>query len=468
MKGLNNKLEQIIRPTRVNYVNIYNSQKESLSSFTEHNFQLKSFDGIIIECIYLEHKENDKTSSVGTIIYSHSHGSCKYEASGLIKHCAEYGYDLCMYDSRGCGKSGDNYIHFGFKEHIDLLYLIFKLIIVYNRTRVVLWGRSIGCNTVLQLCDALRINESTYLNKKGYTNTNNINRNPIKRVFTTIEGSNRKEPRYPEMYNKLIEEHLDTFLIHNVKKLYGFSDTSLNFTIQAIVLDSPYNSFMSFIKDNMNKFAGFMTSLVSTPLSHYLKNFYNNKLGINLETSQNISIIKSININALFLISDIDDLIPYKNYTSMVNNFGTKCLQRNEPRIYNTKQKHGATRTDALLSNCLLQIITSIKPSNAYNIQYKHRNLVEMNKLTENKSYMSPQTNFDTCFEEPAHLKNDYNTNNDKICEGSNRQIPNIGLRKVQSVFFGAPKSIKSTRLVDDVSFSSYKFIVGKDYVKNN
>ena len=158
MKSLNNKLEQIIRPTRVNYINLYNAQKGHLPQFTEQAFQLKSFDGTIIECLYLAHKDNENGTNAATIVYSHSHGSCKYEASNLIGHCAQYGLDLCLYDSRGCGKSGDNTIYFGFKEHLDLLFILFKLVIGYNRKGFVLWGRSIGCNAVLQLYHALFTN----------------------------------------------------------------------------------------------------------------------------------------------------------------------------------------------------------------------------------------------------------------------------------------------------------------------
>lgn len=455
MKSLNNKLEQIIKPTRVNYINLYNAQKDHQNKFTEHHFQLRSFDGTTIECLYLENKENENNYGVGTIVYNHSHGSCKFEGSGLIKHCAEYGYDICLYDSRACGKSGDSSIHFGFKEYIDLLYILLKLTLVYNRRGFVLWGRSIGCNAVLQLYHALNINESINLNKNITTNKDS-NIGPVKRAQTSNKPI-RKEVKYPNDYNKLIDEHLDTFLMHNARKLYGSPDVIVNFTIQAIVLDSPYSSFTSFLKDNIAKLVGFMTPIISSPLSLYLKSFYNKKLGIDLETSQNINLLPKINLNTVFLISDMDEIIPYSSYTDMIAIYGSEFSSKNEPRVYNTKQSHGAFRIDSLISNCLLQIITSIKPSNTQDFMYNHKTRAELNKITDFKSFVMPKRDFNTVFERHETKHKEVDNNND------DGDAMNLGLRKVKSTLFGIQQPLKSTRLAVNNPYQSFRFISGKE-----
>lgn len=462
MKSINNKLEQIVKPTRVNYVNLYKAQSEHLHHFTERAFQLRSFDGVTIECLYLEHKDNPDGSNVATIVYSHSHGSCKYEASHLIKHCAEFGYDLCLYDSRGCGKSGDTSLFFGFKEHIDLLYLLLKLSIGYNRRGFVLWGRSIGCNAVLQLYQALYTNENEYLNRNSKS-TASSNTDPFKRASTGFSGVHRRDVKYPTMYNKLIDAHLDTFMMHNEKKLYGFTDIAVELTIYAVVLDSPYISFMSFLKDNMSKLVGFMTSLVSTPLSHYLKSFYNKKLDIDLETSQNIDLLKSMDINALFLVSDLDDMIPYRAYVEMIDSYGMSCQKRNEPRVYNTKQKHGAIRPDSLISNCLLQIITSIKPGNSQKFAHKHRTRLEFERLTESKSYMAPAKNFNSQYDNRVFVSKLAKPDEKFKEKVDQNQFSALGLRKAKSFYFGAQQNISSTRLADPLPFASFKFIGSKE-----
>lgn len=378
-----------MKPPRVNYINIHKMQHEYLSQFTEHTFQIRSFDGILIECLYLEYNENSGQASIATAIYNHSHGSCKYEGSNLIKHCAAYAYDLCLFDSRGCGRSGDNSIYFGFREHIDLLYIILKLTIAYKRTGFVLWGRSIGCNAVLQLYHFLVANEGEFLNRQIERRQEKTDTGSFKRVASTV-SIRCAALKYPEQYNKLLHEHLDIFLMHNLKNLYGSNELNVQFFIYALVLDSPYSSFVGFLKDNVGKMANFMT-LVSTPLSHYLKNYVNKRLDIDLDTRQNINLVETINISGVFLISDDDEIIPYDSFKKLADRYGAKFKKRNEPRVYNTRQKHGSFRSDSLLSNCLLQIITSMTPMSMYNFQHKHQSDANVGKKAEMNSELLPQ-----------------------------------------------------------------------------
>lgn len=57
--------------------------------------------------------------------------------------------NLCLYDSRASGKSSGGKITFGFKEKEDLFILLNYLKIEKKYKKIILWGWSIGCNTVL-------------------------------------------------------------------------------------------------------------------------------------------------------------------------------------------------------------------------------------------------------------------------------------------------------------------------------
>ena len=455
MQTLNTKLEYVIKPTRVNYINLYNSQRDYLSKFVEHTFQMKSYDGITLDCIYLQNKEGSQNRSIATIIYNHSHGSCKYEGSTLIKHCAEYDYDLCIYDSRACGRSGDSCIYFGFKEYIDLLYVIFKLTLAFNRKSFVLWGRSIGCNAVIQLYHTLVANEGRLMNKQIDRLKSSKSSGKLHLAKTT-GLSLKKQGMYPETYNKLINEHLDTFLMHNMKGLYGFSDITLEFTINAVVLDSPYNSFVDFIKDNISKVVNFMSTILSMPLSHYLKSFYNKRLGIDLETRQNKTLVETMNVSSVFFISDQDEMIPHSSFMKLVDSYGSKFSKRNEPRVYNTKQRHGAGRTDNMVSNCMLQIITNMNHCNMFHFVYKHQSAKDLDKIVGMKSYIAPK-------QKPASpLKSDFTANlvnAQATIRGKTHFDPNdsskVALRKSKSGYVGTKK--QPTRMGEFEGLNKFK-----------
>ena len=362
MKGIEAKLESIIKPTRVNYINLYRMHGEHLSQFKEHNLTVVSYENIKLNVIFLENNNKEEGSGSLTVIYNHSHGSCKYEASNLIKHCYDYGMNLCLYDSRGCGRSDSDYIYFGFKEHIDLLYIVLELNLIYNCHGFLLWGRSIGCNTILQFYQTLIANESSFLNK--------IYLERKKNTMDYTAKEKKLKNKYPDEYNQFIFNHLHHFLKSNRHEQEFLQRPVIDFVIYGLILDSPYKSFSDFISDNTGKVIKFMPGVVSKPIGYYLKNFYNKRLGIDLNKKQNSAIIEVINVNTIFLVSDRDEIVPKKSYDDMVENFAKKCPKRNECRVYNTNQRHGEQRKDPLLSNCFTQIISNIKGCNIY--RFKH------------------------------------------------------------------------------------------------
>ena len=53
---------------------------------------------------------------------------------------------------------------FGEKEKVDLLFVLIKLTITFQVSKVILWGRSIGCNAVLQMLLKLVSSDGEFLN----------------------------------------------------------------------------------------------------------------------------------------------------------------------------------------------------------------------------------------------------------------------------------------------------------------
>ena len=164
MKRINNILEKVIKPPRTSFENIRSIYKTDLENFNEKNFFIYTYDHIKLPCIFFENKKKNETTK--TLIYNHSYASNKNEGLYLLKICLKNNFNLILYDSRGSGKSGQSFIYFGFREKIDLLFVIMKIICLEKIENFILWGRSIGCNTVLQFYDSMVKNESFFLNKK--------------------------------------------------------------------------------------------------------------------------------------------------------------------------------------------------------------------------------------------------------------------------------------------------------------
>ena len=98
-------------------------------------------------------------------MYVHTYGSCKEEGSYLLDSCYENRLSLCIYDSRGCGESSGGKIGFGFCEWEDLFMLLNFLKKQEKFNKILLWGRSIGCNAVLQLIQKLSLEMRVDINQ---------------------------------------------------------------------------------------------------------------------------------------------------------------------------------------------------------------------------------------------------------------------------------------------------------------
>ena len=373
MDNIEKKLVQAIKPGRVNFSNLIYTYSSHLSAFHRIEFKLLTHDDVELP-VTLFMKKTNAPSGLPTIIYNHSHGSSRWESSDLIQHCNNLNLNLCLYDSRGCGEASESYIYFGFKEHIDLLYIILHLHVIYKCQDVILWGRSIGCNTVLQFYQSLLSHEGSFINARitklmqqnVQSEEEKAELNSFKRYQHSLRILNYSSNMFSSNFNMLIDKYIDDFIEKNIKMRIQDNNFKVEFRILAIVLDSPYDSFSGFIRDNMKKQVAFLSGLISSPVSLYLKSFYKKKIGIDLDKNQNCDLIKRINLNAVMFISDCDELIPLDKFNELIQSFAEKCPKKNKCKVYNTKQKHGKKRPDSMLHTAITHLLQNVNQNNTY------------------------------------------------------------------------------------------------------
>lgn len=192
-------LSKITKPARVNLTSLMYSQRQSLSHFQQKPFTFITIDNLKINCVLFlnnahekgdssfitnngiyqkfqkminkssfEEKQNEKNKAQKMkdtlLVYNHSHGSSKFEGSHLLPLCVEHQMSMVLYDSRACGESDGDMISFGKNEKIDLIYLLLKVQIDFGFKQYLLWGRSIGCNAIINFLYEMEMNKSEYLN----------------------------------------------------------------------------------------------------------------------------------------------------------------------------------------------------------------------------------------------------------------------------------------------------------------
>ena len=156
------------------------------------------------------------------VVYNHSHGSSKFEGAHLLSLCVEHKMSLLLYDSRACGESEGEMISFGKNEKIDLLYLLLKVQIDFEFKKFLLWGRSIGCNTIINFLYEMEMNKSEYLNeviKKKKEEEENSWKNSGRQKSV---NKRRKIVEYPsDFFNRFFNKVIKSFGENN-----GISDWS--------------------------------------------------------------------------------------------------------------------------------------------------------------------------------------------------------------------------------------------------
>jgi len=161
-------------------------------------------------------KNNAKKMKDTLLVYNHSHGSSKFEGAHLLNVCVEHEMSILFYDSRACGESDGDMISFGKNEKIDLIYLLLKVQVDFGYSKFLLWGRSIGCNSIINFLYEMEMNKSEYLNEI-------IRKKKAEEEKKWNElGRDRKKNRrrmiveYPkEMFNRYFNKIVKSFGINN-------------------------------------------------------------------------------------------------------------------------------------------------------------------------------------------------------------------------------------------------------------
>lgn len=91
----------------------------------------------------------------------------------IIEHILDQGLSFCVFDFHGNGMSTGKYVTFGWTETLDLDAIITELILKFNVSSVMLWGRSMGAVTsILYLSQNFR--EEVYRYFKQRHNLTNL------------------------------------------------------------------------------------------------------------------------------------------------------------------------------------------------------------------------------------------------------------------------------------------------------
>lgn len=365
--NIDKKIEKIISPPRTNFSNLQINLKNTLSNFIKSQRTLKTPDDKTFTIINYKNKNSLTKNPFPTIIYNHSYGSNKNEGLYILNDCLKYNLDLCIYDSRASGDNSGEFITFGFLEKIDLLFIILKLNFEFNCEEFILWGRSIGCNAILQFYQTMISNESTFLNNLKKKKRKEENFFMSNRAIVTNDD-------LPNDFNKFVSDYLQSYLLKNESLSQDDFFYNFKFTISGIILDSPYTSFSEFVKDNLKKFIPFLSKFLSTPLIYYLKNYFLKKIKVDVSKKQNIDIISVVNLNTVFIISDKDELISKDRFINLVKNFASKFLKKNKPQIFKTNQKHRSKRSKDLSDKSVFHILNNKRKNNIFTFCHKQKN----------------------------------------------------------------------------------------------
>ena len=122
---------------------------DSLSWFKAskiEKLQIKSFEGLNLDGVKIVNHEN----SHHLMILVHGLNTDRYALLKQAHEFDEMGFNLLMIDQRGFGQSEGEYTTYGFKESLDLLLWIEKMVEMDSELKIGLYGVSLGSSTVLR------------------------------------------------------------------------------------------------------------------------------------------------------------------------------------------------------------------------------------------------------------------------------------------------------------------------------
>lgn len=284
-------------------------------------FKVASFDGVVLQGVYLKLTPHYEGMLDHTLVYVHSYSTSKAEGVKLIDQCQANNINLCIVDSRACGASKGKYIHFGFKEHIDLLFVLFYIIENHESRNFILWGRGLGCNTVLQLASVLVHNTKISSTAKGVVrhNASNLEYSEIdqKYLFTSLIVKEQD----------VVFDYFEDFVMKN-----GFAErgrhSGLEFSIKEIVLEAPHCTVRKMIEQSLSRIVGVAPRILQHQMGLYVRNYYNRKLKVKLDTYQNAEIVKQLSINATFVVDPLDRFAGEVTQKSLAESYGSNTKNR--------------------------------------------------------------------------------------------------------------------------------------------
>lgn len=338
-------LLNLVKPPRHKMRNYQGRHTQFLNSFSRFTNAIQSFDNCRISFTLLKNIKTSATTNT-CVVYSHSHGSTGEEGLELLEACQDQGVSLCYYDSRGCGESGDAYVTFGVNENIDLLYICFYLVVIYEIDEFILWGRSIGSCAVLQLADNL----VSSIPRKG---PNGIPRPRYARV----SGPNSPKIMSAKQYNSIsdfsLESHLNKFL-----ELNNFiNENPRQFSVIGLVVDSAPKSIIAAV-EHFVKVKFLNLKLFTKVASLYSENWIKNKIGVDITIRQNCQLVRTINANTIFLISPKDEMVPFEDSMELLQNFSMLCDQKCYFDVLRMNKGHKERRDSIVYENAINTLIT--------------------------------------------------------------------------------------------------------------
>lgn len=341
-------MQSLICPPRMRLPNYNPVSKDTMKNFSEFRKSFLSFDKTKIAfSLFKNIASSSKTKRC--IIYTHSHGSCSDEGLQLLEISSKAEVSLCLYDSRGCGNSGDGYNTFGKHESIDLLYMLYYCAIIDGFTEFILWGRSIGTCAIIQLLSKLKLQEMKRINLRLTPE--------IKDWLNEFESiSLREQLALFQELNNII--HTDEFEM----KCIG------------AILDAPVKSVSASVENFVSKrfiSLDFISKIASGMTQKWIKD----KTKIDIYKGQNFTLAKKLTTTAVFLCSKRDEMIIFDDLMELYNGYGSTsghAVIKNVLEIDVTHKQHRQIKdmTDAL--NTILEFGPTDKGNFNFTIKNVH------------------------------------------------------------------------------------------------
>jgi hypothetical protein len=154
-----------------------------------------------------------------------------------------------------------------------------------------------------------------------------------------------------------------------------------------MVLDSPYRSLKSLINDNVERFLknSFLATLSKKPATAIFSNhLLKSKIKYDLNVNQNKHLLPIIGCSCFFIISDKDEMIPYRRFKKIISEYRPKGTKTGNYASLNTKLKHGAMRDDKMIKKIFEFVKTRFIEKEFFN--YKLKFNLEYQKRSDMKS----------------------------------------------------------------------------------